>query len=98
MLFMIMAICAPLLHVSKLIKVSLIRDAASTLSVLSILVISLISRKSGINMSGFGGSVMFIIGGVAIGTKGKGFLGLSNVDWFHYILAGAVLALANGLQ
>ena len=96
-LFIIMSICGPVLHASGYIKTNLIRDVESTLAVLSIFVVSFVSRKSKINVSACCGSVLFILGGVVIGTKGKGLFGLSNVDWFHYCLAGAVLALANGL-
>ena len=98
MIFMMMATCGPITHGLGLVSASLIRDVGSTLSVLSILAISLISRESGINISGCGGSLLFILGGVVVGTNGKGILGFPNVDWFHYILAGAVLSLANGLR
>ena len=98
MLFMMMAICGPLIHALGLVSASLIRDVWSTLSVLSIFAISLMSKESGVNISGCCGSLLFVLGGVVVGTTGQGILGFPNVDWFHYILAGAVSLLANGLR
>ena len=94
----IMSIGGPVSHAIGLLKLNFVRSIGSTLSILSIMVFSLIFNKFGTNISGLGGSFLFILGGIVIGTEGTGILGVANVDWFHYVLSGAVLALANGIK
>ena len=97
-LFVILSLIAPATRAFGILQGGFIRDVASTLSVLSILTFSLLLNRFGINRSGCSGALLFIFGGVVIGTDGRGFLGVANVDWFHYVLAGAVLALAIGIK
>ena len=96
--FVILAIGGPLLDAFGIFKQNSVKEISSTLSILAILTISLFLTKFGTNSNGIIGGLAFVVGGLAIGTKGRGLLGLNNVDWFHYVLATGTVALARGTR
>ena len=96
-LFVINAIVGPMLDAFGIFKQNSVKELSSTLSILAILSISLFLTNFGFNGNGIIGGLAFIVGGLAIGTKGKGLFGLNNVDWFHYVLAAGTVALARGM-
>lgn len=98
-LFVVIGVVGPVLHAFGVIKPSgQVIKGIRTASLLAIAVISVLFYKPGINISGVAGSLSVVIGAAVIGTEGRGFLGLANIDWLHFVLAAGVLVLAFGMK
>lgn len=91
--FVVASVAGPAIHALGILKPNI-----AGVGLIAIIVISLLNNKPGMKINGVTGSLLFMIGGVIIVNKDRGFLGLANVDWFHYVLAAGVLALADGIR
>ena len=74
-----------------------VRDLASAMAILFIIFSSVFMEYRGrVNSYSLAGSLTVILAAV-VSDQGRGFLGVKNVDLFHYLLAIAMFLLAEGL-
>ena len=78
-------------------KQAAMRELSTTTSFIFIIVVSVLLSRYTVNINGLFGSLCFVVGGLLVGTQGKGMFGLNNVDWFHYILSIGIIALERGM-
>ncbi len=95
--FAILAIVGPIISCLGILKQEIVRESASTLSIVSILVFSTLLSHGNLNINGIIGSVLFALAGLAIGTDGHVFWRLRNIDLFHFVLAFGTIFLGAGI-
>lgn len=94
--FLAISIICTLLHCIESLHVT-VRDFCAAISIVFILFAGMFMEYRGsVNKYSIAGSLMVIMSGI-VGSQGRAFGNVKNVDIFHYLLAVGVYLFAQGL-
>ena len=94
--FLVFSIISVLLHCIQSFHLA-VRDFCAAMATIFIIVSSVFMEYRGqVNKYSFAGGCCFILSAI-ISDQGRGFLGIKNVDLFHYVLAVGMCLLSEGL-